>query len=196
MQDTEDVLWLPITSPAILASLVESTSPDLIVIVAQALRLSEWPDPALLKEIFVTTPTILLALDSSAPTRRRAARLGIVSVLPLEVTTRQLLTAIAATAEGLAVSSPYLAVGDGVTAAQGTGPVESVDHAFSEHLTGREIEVLRLIANGRSNKQIASLLHISEHTAKFHVSSVLAKLGASSRTEAVSLGILRGLVAI
>jgi DNA-binding NarL/FixJ family response regulator len=53
-----------------------------------------------------------------------------------------------------------------------------------------------LIANGRSNKQIASQLRISEHTAKFHVSSVLAKLGASSRTEAVSLGILRGLVAI
>jgi DNA-binding NarL/FixJ family response regulator len=78
----------------------------------------------------------------------------------------------------------------------GTNLAESVDHPFSEHLTAREIEVLRLMANGRSNKRIASLLRISEHTAKFHVSSVLAKLGASSRTEAVSIGILRGLVAI
>jgi DNA-binding NarL/FixJ family response regulator len=92
---------------------------------------------------------------------------------------------------------PYRFVeADNVTGSLGTEPTEFVDNAFSEHLTGREIEVLRLIANGRSNKQIASQLRISEHTAKFHVSSVLAKLGASSRTEAVSLGILRGLVAI
>jgi DNA-binding NarL/FixJ family response regulator len=197
MQSTEDVIWLPITFPAILASLVESTTPDLIVIVAEDFRLSQWPDPDLLKEIFVNTPTMLLALHSTAVMRRRAARFGIYSVLPLDVTTPQLLTAIAATVEGLAVTMPYtFAESDNVTAVRGTGRVESVDNAFSEHLTGREIEVLRLVANGRSNKQIASLLHISGHTAKFHVSSVLAKLGASSRTEAVSLGILRGLVAI
>jgi DNA-binding NarL/FixJ family response regulator len=52
------------------------------------------------------------------------------------------------------------------------------------------------MALGRANKEIASVLHISEHTAKFHVSSVLAKLGAASRTEAVTIGILRGIVAI
>jgi len=197
MQSTEDVIWLPITSPAILASLVESSTPDLIVIVAEDFRLSQWPVPDLLKEIFVNTPTILLALDATAMMRRRAARFGICSVLPLDLTTPQLLTAIAAAGEGLAVTMPCpFAEGDNVTAELGTGQVESADNAFSEHLTGREIEVLRLVASGRSNKEIASLLHISEHTAKFHVSSVLAKLGASSRTEAVSLGILRGLVAI
>jgi DNA-binding NarL/FixJ family response regulator len=136
-------------------------------------------------------------MDSTAVMRRRAARFGISSVLPLDVTTPQLLTAIAAVGEGLTVTMPYPFVeADNVTRSLGTEPSEFVDNAFSEHLTGREIEVLRLIANGRSNKQIASQLRISEHTAKFHVSSVLAKLGASSRTEAVSLGILRGLVAI
>jgi DNA-binding NarL/FixJ family response regulator len=197
MQSTEDVIWLPITFPAILASLVESTTPDLIVIAAEDFRPSQWPDPHLLKEIFLNTPTILLTIDSTVVMRRRAARFGICSVLPLDVTTPQLLTAIAAAGEGLAVTMPYtFAETDNVIWSLGTEPTEFVDNAFSEHLTGREIEVLRLIANGRSNKQIASLLRISEHTAKFHVSSVLAKLGASSRTEAVSLGILRGLVAI
>jgi DNA-binding NarL/FixJ family response regulator len=65
-----------------------------------------------------------------------------------------------------------------------------------EHLTARETVVLRLMALGHGNKEIASRLGISEHTAKFHVSSVLAKLGAVSRTEAVTMGIMRGLVAI
>jgi NarL family two-component system response regulator YdfI len=197
MQSTEDVIWLPVTFPVILASLVESTTPDLIVIAAEDFRPSKWPDPGLLREIFLNIPTILLTIDSTAVMRRRVARFGICSVLPLDVTTSQLLTAIAAVGEGLAVTMPYpLAEADDVTGGLGIAPTAFVDNAFSEHLTGREIEVLRLIANGRSNKQIASLLRISEHTAKFHVSSVLAKLGAGSRTEAVSLGILRGLVAI
>jgi DNA-binding NarL/FixJ family response regulator len=197
MQGTEDVIWLPITSPASLASLVESTTPDLIVIAAEDFRPSQWPDPDLLKKIFLNTPTILLTIDSTEVMRRRAARLGICSVLPLDVTTPQLLAAVEAVGEGLAVTMPFpFAETDNVTVGLGTDLVESVENAFSEHLTVREIEVLRLVANGRSNKQIASLLRISEHTAKFHVSSVLAKLGAGSRTEAVSIGILRGLVAI
>ena len=52
------------------------------------------------------------------------------------------------------------------------------------------------MALGHGNKEIASRLNISEHTVKFHVSAVLAKLGAASRTEAVSIGIVRGLIAI
>lgn len=197
MQSTKDVTWLPITFPAVLASLVESATPDLIVIAAEDCRPSRWPTPDRLKEIFANTPTILLTIDPTTVVSRRAARFGICSVLPLDVTTPQLLTAFAAASEGLAVTMPFPFV-EGANAKVGLEAdlVESVDNAFSEHLTGREIEVLRLVANGRSNKQIASLLQISEHTAKFHVSSVLAKLGAISRTEAVSLGIIRGLVAI
>jgi len=52
------------------------------------------------------------------------------------------------------------------------------------------------VALGQGNKEVAARLNVSEHTVKFHVSSVLAKLGARSRTEAVTIGILRGLVAI
>ena len=63
-----------------------------------------------------------------------------------------------------------------------------------EALTPRESEVLQMLASGLGNKEIAAKLAISEHTVKFHVASILGKLGASSRTEAVSLGIRRGLV--
>ncbi len=61
-------------------------------------------------------------------------------------------------------------------------------------LTPREIEVLRLIADGASNKIIAHRLGISDHTVKFHVASILSKLNAGSRTEAVTLGVRMGLI--
>lgn len=63
-----------------------------------------------------------------------------------------------------------------------------------EPLTARELEVLQLLAQGLPNKIIASRLHITEHTAKFHVSSILMKLGAASRTEAVTTAARRGLL--
>jgi DNA-binding CsgD family transcriptional regulator len=66
--------------------------------------------------------------------------------------------------------------------------------AASPALTAREMDVLRLMAQGLGNKSIARELAISSHTAKYHVASVLAKLGAHTRAEAVSRGIRRGLV--
>jgi DNA-binding NarL/FixJ family response regulator len=63
-----------------------------------------------------------------------------------------------------------------------------------EPLTRREREVLQMLAAGLANKEIAARLHISDHTAKFHVAAILGKLGAATRTEAVALGIRRGLV--
>jgi two-component system, NarL family, nitrate/nitrite response regulator NarL len=65
-----------------------------------------------------------------------------------------------------------------------------------EALTPRELEVLHMMADGLSNKQIAAELAISDHTAKFHVAQILAKLGAGSRTEAVTIAIRRGLAPI
>jgi DNA-binding NarL/FixJ family response regulator len=61
-------------------------------------------------------------------------------------------------------------------------------------LTEREAEVVRLLAQGKTNKEIASTLSISERTAKFHVSSILGKLGAGNRTEAVVIAAARGIV--
>jgi len=67
---------------------------------------------------------------------------------------------------------------------------------LAEELTSRERQVLRLVSAGCGNKEIADRLAISEHTVKFHISSILGKLNAASRTEAVSLGIRRGLIPI
>jgi DNA-binding NarL/FixJ family response regulator len=66
--------------------------------------------------------------------------------------------------------------------------------APSEPLTARELQVLQLVAQGLPNKGIARVLRISENTAKFHVASLCGKLGASSRTEAVTLAARRGLI--
>ncbi len=68
--------------------------------------------------------------------------------------------------------------------------------ALAEPLTPREKQVLRMMAEGLGNKEIAGQLGISDHTAKFHVASILAKLSAATRTEAVTIGIKRGLVPI
>jgi DNA-binding NarL/FixJ family response regulator len=66
----------------------------------------------------------------------------------------------------------------------------------AETLTEREREVLRLVSEGLGNKEIAVQLAISDHTVKFHISSILGKLGAASRTEAVSQGIRKGFITI
>ena len=63
-----------------------------------------------------------------------------------------------------------------------------------EELTRRELEVLHMLAAGSGNREIASQLGVSEHTVKFHVSSILGKLGAATRTEAVTRGYKEGLI--
>lgn len=68
--------------------------------------------------------------------------------------------------------------------------------ALVESLTPRELQVLKMLADGLGNKEIAVRLGISDHTAKFHVTQILGKLGATSRTEAVAIGIRQGLVPI
>ena len=78
-----------------------------------------------------------------------------------------------------------------------SGPTSAHTNGFEiEALTPRELQVLRMLADGLGNKEIAGQLKISDHTVKFHVAQILAKLRASSRTEAVSIGIRRGLVPI
>ena len=64
----------------------------------------------------------------------------------------------------------------------------------SETLTPRELEVLRLLSEGLGNKMISRRLGISEHTVKFHVGAIMAKLNAGSRTEAVTVAARRGLI--
>ena len=84
----------------------------------------------------------------------------------------------------------------------GGGPIPSqvgrklVDRLRQQALTGRELEVLQLIADGRRNKEIASILRISEETIQGHIKNILAKLEVHDRTEAVTLGIRRGIIHI
>ena len=65
-----------------------------------------------------------------------------------------------------------------------------------EKLTMRETEILQYISQGLPNKQIASILRISEHTVKFHISSIYIKLGVTNRTEAAHRGLSYGLIAL
>lgn len=72
--------------------------------------------------------------------------------------------------------------------------VQIVEHAADDALTRREIDVLRLIAAGNGNKQIADQLSIGEGTVKSHVNNILSKLGANDRTHAVTIGLARGII--
>jgi DNA-binding NarL/FixJ family response regulator len=71
---------------------------------------------------------------------------------------------------------------------------ELADHAAENELSSREIEVLRLIASGNTNKLIADQLSIREETVKSHVTNILSKLGANDRTHAVTIGLRRGII--
>jgi DNA-binding NarL/FixJ family response regulator len=71
---------------------------------------------------------------------------------------------------------------------------ELANHAGDDYLTSREIDVLRLIATGNANKEIAGRLSIAEETVKSHVTNILAKLGANDRTHAVTIGLKRGII--
>jgi DNA-binding NarL/FixJ family response regulator len=101
---------------------------------------------------------------------------------------QQLALAVEAAANGLVVLDP------GEVRAERSSSARPVTLELSEPLTVRERQVLQMLAGGLGNKEIASRLKISEHTAKFHVASILGKFGASSRTEAVAIGLRRGLI--
>lgn len=119
---------------------------------------------------------------------------GAVGYLAPNVDGPTLATAVRGVAQGLTVIDPALIVASGVHVHSRAQPVPAVSPG--EALTSREREVLELVASGLPNKAIARELGISEHTAKFHVGSLLAKLGAASRTEAVTLATRRGILSV
>jgi DNA-binding NarL/FixJ family response regulator len=172
-----------------------SDEPDAIVIATEDFKTVAWQNDIGFIDVLSSTPTVLLSGRIHALLRKRAASLHIRSILPLNVTSDQLRAAIQATVAGLAVTLEPFGQTEDAIASDRTDSI-GVAGRLAEHLTARETVVLRLMALGLGNKEIASRLNISEHTAKFHVSSILAKLGAASRTEAVSIGMVRGLVAI
>jgi DNA-binding NarL/FixJ family response regulator len=130
-------------------------------------------------------PVVQLISGSQAGSAIDALRAGARAVLSLDASPAQLAAAIEGVAAGLVVLQPE-------DLESWAGPARHLE--ISEPLTARETEVLRMIAEGAANKAIAHRMGISEHTVKFHITSILQKLNASSRTEAVMVGIRQGLV--
>ena len=138
--------------------------------------------------VLIVEPASLAALSA-------ALGAGVRAVLPNDISSDQLVAALQAVASGLRVLHPTQALTPVNTNGFPSSPGRSPGlEELAEPLTPRESEVLQMLASGLGNKEIAAKLAISEHTVKFHVASILGKLGAASRTEAVSLGIRRGLI--
>jgi NarL family two-component system response regulator YdfI len=136
-------------------------------------------------------PTLLLSDHPAPGWSGDALRAGIRAVLSTGARPEQLAAALHAAAAGLVVLHPSeLSSALPGVAAPATQPLADI----AEPLTRREREVLQMLAAGLGNKEIAARLNISDHTAKFHVASILGKLGASTRTEAVAIGIRHGLI--
>jgi DNA-binding NarL/FixJ family response regulator len=122
-----------------------------------------------------------------------ALRSGARAILSSEATSAEILSAIEAVSLGLVVLPG--AVGDALLT-EGPAQVHSLPVGEVQKLTPREMEILGMIAEGLGNKEIAWRLDISEHTVKFHIGSIFTKLGAHSRTEAVTIGVRRGLIMV
>ena len=204
---------VPITGAGLAAVL--QASPDMEVTLA-SVGLEQWP--ALLRsmeaDVFVAdvdehettdrrlfslaaraagaTPVVLLVAAPSVAWLVQAVRAGVRGILLREISGEELTAAVRLCASGLMALSPEV-----VETMLGSSRLSAdQEEDLAEPLTGREREVLAMLAEGRFNKEIAGRLHLSEHTVKFHVGSIMGKLGASSRTEAVIRGIRLGLIAL
>ncbi|MGB7845661.1 MAG: response regulator transcription factor [Candidatus Acidiferrum sp.] len=135
------------------------------------------------------TQVVLLTDEAPPLWVNQAVRSGVRGILPAEVGGEQLATALSAVARGLVVLHPSELQNERNSRAAANDGLELV-----ESLTTRERDVLQMLSRGLGNKEIAIRLKISEHTVKFHVASILGKLGASTRTEAVSVALRRGLI--
>jgi two-component system, NarL family, response regulator YdfI len=174
-------------SVASLVSFSSGTELDVIVIDSDSI-------PDLLHEPMSDAAAIvLLTAVSDARSISRLLRNRVRAILSRESDPDDVISAIYAAHDGLVLLGAPAAAS--LAAVYDDQAVE-VETGLSEEITSRETDVLRMLAGGLVNKDIATRLGISEHTVKFHISSILNKLGASTRTEAVALGIRRGLIPI
>jgi len=127
--------------------------------------------------------TALAAMQATDPALR--------GVLPAWASAKEIEIAIEAAAAGLLVLHPDVV--EHLATTSGT-PSRASSAAPGQQLSPRESEILNLLAAGLGNKEIAWRLKISDHTVKFHVTSIFNKLNASSRAEAVAIGVRRGLI--
>ena len=173
-----------------LAEILADAAPDVVLIDSSGEPFEPLLESILASGLASDVSVVILGEGMTPAAAADALRGGIRAALPGDISPAQLVAAIEAVASGLLVLHPSHA-SEGLPA--GSAPSRALDE-LAESLTRRELEVLQMLAAGLSNKEIAARLNISDHTVKFHVASILGKLGAASRTEAVSLGIRRGLV--
>jgi NarL family two-component system response regulator YdfI len=166
-------------------------SPDAVLVDALAVALPQSLQTVLHQP---GAPAIVLLIENLVRAElRRTLQDGVRAILLRDSAPREILGALEAAAAGLTVISPEVL--DSLlpaTSELATDPYLPQ----GEPLTARESEILSLLAEGAGNKEIGSRLHISEHTVKYHVSSILSKLGAATRTEAVSRGYKEGLIVV
>jgi len=163
-----------------LQSLMSETSADISLIDLQP-EMPAGTTRAWLNELLEVTSIVLLVPEPDPAVVNQIRRAGVGGFLQSNASSEQIVQAIKSVASGLMVFDRALAP-------------QSPDDEPLEQLTPRESEVLRLLADGLGNKEIAVKLSISEHTIKFHIHSILGKLGAASRTEAVTRGLRSGLI--
>jgi two-component system, NarL family, response regulator YdfI len=134
---------------------------------------------------------VLLVDDANSERDLDALRNGVRAVLPRNMGPVGIVAAVEAVGAGLSVLLPE---GLETLLRESTASHRAISPPLVEALTPREIEVLGMMVEGWGNKEISTRLGISEHTVKFHVASIMGKLNASSRTEAVTSGIRHGLI--
>jgi len=179
---------------------IAESDPEVII-----LRLDAPPREIRWQELMALgVPVVLLVESVDSIHLSAAVANGVQAILVGDVTGAELAAAVASAAAGLLALSSDLAdlvrqdllVHSTVGAENFTPDLAPMEGGSPEHLTLREREVLEMMSEGLSNKEIAAQLNISAHTVKFHISSILGKLGASSRTEATTIGLRRGLITI
>ena len=165
-------------------------APDVVILDPEPIDDASSPRPPLAP---AASRTLVLTDRLSEEWARELLGSRATGVIGRSARATEILAAIHAVAAGLIVFSAELLSG----ALAPVNPArKSPSRTVRESLTPRETEVLRMLADGLSNKEVALQLQISEHTVKYHLSSVFGKLGAGSRTEAVMLGIQRGIILI
>ena len=187
IRDAEGLTLAASTDPEKLASGFVDAQPDTVL---AALERNQEDLAEEIAALAAETAVILVANEPQPALIADALRAGVRAVLPADSAPAEIVAAVTAAAAGFVVLHP-----EDVPALV-SAPVlaERASEGIGQQLTPREIEVLRLMADGEANKGIAWRLGISDHTVKFHVASIMSKLRASSRTEAVTLGIRRGLI--
>lgn len=169
---------------------IVDAEPDVVLVEASGENAESLLQELLASELAEEIAVVVLTDQLPAGRLADALRAFVRAILPADVSPDQLIAAIEAATLGLVILHPRQ-VGS-VLPAESAESHQLAD--LAEPLTPRESQVLQMLASGLGNKEIAAKLSISEHTVKFHVASILGKLDAATRTEAVSIGIRRGLV--